>query len=232
MTLAIMPNKGHCQQAIPQQETLSTESRCQAAGNIDQGEVGEAHFEVKVRGKTLNQEFMVCKMNDNIMGINLANALELSYDAGTRRLFSTVPIDNSWVTHQRVLLPASLTTIIPAKFKGQWDEMATHVATFYNPKTQFGVGGPAMVNITEDKFCQVPVINTVLHDIHLERGNFFGAVEVLEQHHTEVHPVEAIPVASLFASATTRTLSNELLQDQMLSHTPADRRAAVTNLVQ
>ena len=174
MTLAIMPNKGHCQQAIPQQETLSTESRCQAAGNIDQGEVGEAHFEVKVRGKTLNQEFMVCKMNDNIMGINLANALELSYDAGTRRLFSTVPIDNSWVTHQRVLLPASMTTIIPAKFKGQWDEMATHVATFYNPKTQFVVGGPAMVNITEDKFCQVPVINTVLHDIHLERGDFLA----------------------------------------------------------
>ena len=111
--------------------------------------VGEALFEVKVKGRTLTQEFIVCtKINDNIMGIDLANALELSYDAGTRRLFSIAPIDNSLVAQRRVLLPASSTTVIPAKYTGHWDDTATYVTTIYNPRTQFVVGGPAMVHIT------------------------------------------------------------------------------------
>ena len=58
-----------------------------------------------------------------------------------------------------------------------------------------------MVRITEDKICQIAVINTAPHEIYLERGDFLGAVEALEQHLTEVHPVESIPVASLFLSA-------------------------------
>ena len=74
------------------------------------------------------------------MGINLADVLELSYDAGTRRLFSIAPIDNSLVAQHRVLLPASSTTIIPAKLTGHWDNTATYVAMIYNPRTKFVVG--------------------------------------------------------------------------------------------
>ena len=63
----------------------NTSSRCQAARNMDLGVIGEAHFEVKVKGKTPTQELIICnKINDNIMVIDLANVLELSYDAGTR----------------------------------------------------------------------------------------------------------------------------------------------------
>ena len=52
---------------------------------MDLGVVGEAHFEVRGKGKTLTQEFIICnKINDSIMGIDVANALELSYDAGTQ----------------------------------------------------------------------------------------------------------------------------------------------------
>ena len=58
-----------------------------------------------------------------------------------------------------------------------------------------------MVRITEDKICQIAVINTAPHEIYLERGDFFSPIEALEQHLTEVHPVESIPVASLFLSA-------------------------------
>ena len=196
-------------------------------------DLGEAHFEVKVKRKTLTQEFIICnKINDNIMGIDLANALELSYDAGTRRLFSIAPIDNSLVAQHRVLLSSSSTTFIPAKFMGQWDETDTYVATIYNPRTQFVVGGPAMVRITEHKICQIAVINTAPHEIYLERGDFLGAVEALEQHSTEVHPVEAIPVASLFSSATApRNGANERLHQQILDNTPAEHQSAVKDLI-
>ena len=136
------------------------------------------------------------------MSINLANALKLSYNAGTQQLFSIAPIDNSLLTQRRVLFLASSTTIIPAKFMGQWDNAATYVATIYNPRTQFVVGGPAMVHINEDKICQVAVINTAPHEVCLEKRDFLGAVKALEQHLTALHPVETIPVGSLFLSAT------------------------------
>ena len=162
---------------------------------MDLGVVGEAHFEVKVKGKTLTQVFIICNtINDNIMGIDLANTLELSYDAGERRLFWIAPIDNSLVAQCRVLLRASSTTIIHTKLTGHWNKTATYVATIYNPRAQFVFGGPAMVRIT----CQVAVINNAPHEVYLERGDFLGAVEALEQHLTEVHPVESIPVAKSF----------------------------------
>ena len=82
--------KATVSQLFPTKKLQATSSRCQAAGIMDLGVVGEAQFKVKVKGRTLTQEFIICnKINDNIMGIDLANALELSYDAGTWRLFST-----------------------------------------------------------------------------------------------------------------------------------------------
>lgn len=166
------------------------------------------------------------------MGINLANALELSCDAGARRLFSNAPIDNSLVAHRRVLLLASSNTIIPAKLMGHWEKAATYLATIYNPRTHFVAGGPAMVNNTEDKLCQIAVINTAPHDIYQEREDFLSAIEALEQHHTEVHPVEAILVASLFAVTAIQALSDERLRAQVLDSTPANRKASLDDLVQ
>ena len=192
--------------------------------------VREAHFEVKVKGKTLTLEFIICnKINYNIMGIDLANALEVSYDAGTQ--FSIAPIDNSLVVQRRVLLPASSTTIIQAKFTGHWNKTATYVATIYNPRTQFVVGGPAMVGITEDKTCQVAVISTAPHEIYLERGDFLGAVETLEQHLTEVHLVESIPVASLFSSAMAPKRCERTSPAINPNNTPAECHSAAEDLI-
>ena len=166
------------------------------------------------------------------MSINLANALKLSYNAGTQQLFSIAPIDNSLLTQRRVLFLASSTTIIPAKFMGQWDNAATYVATIYNPRPQFVVGGPAMVHINEDKICQVAVINTAPHEVCLEKRDFLGAVKALEQHLTALHPVETIPVGSLFLSATAPlNVATDSFLQQTLNHTPAERRSAVEDLL-
>ena len=225
--------KDTVRQMFPTKKLQTASSECRAAGNVNLGVVGEAQFVVKVKGRTLTQEFIVCtKINDNIMGIDLANALELSYDAGTRRLFSIAPIDNSLVVHRRVLLPASSTTVLPAKFNGDWDNTATYVATIYNPRTQFVVGGPALVRITEDKTCLVAVINTAPHEIYLERGDFLGAVEALEPHLTEVLPVETLPVASIFSSAAApRNAALEPLLHQALDQTPGEHRSPIEELL-
>ena len=53
---------------------------------MDLGVMGTATFQISVKGKTLNHEFLVCKgINDDSMSITLAHQLELSYNAGTQR---------------------------------------------------------------------------------------------------------------------------------------------------
>ena len=89
-----------------------------------------------------------------------------------------------------------------------------------------------MVHIPEDKTCQIAVINTAPHEIYLERGDFLGAIQALEQHLKEVHPVETIPVASLFLSTTApRNIATDRLLQQTLNNTPVERRAAVEDLL-
>ena len=89
-----------------------------------------------------------------------------------------------------------------------------------------------MVRITEDKTCQIAVINTAPHEIYLEGGDFLGVIEALEQHLTEVHPAETIPVASLFLFAMApRNIATDRLLQQTLNHTPAERWSAVEDLI-
>ena len=54
--------KATVSQLFPHKKLQTTASRCQAAGNMDLGVVEEAHFEVRVKGKTLTQVFIICNM--------------------------------------------------------------------------------------------------------------------------------------------------------------------------
>ena len=151
------------------------------------------------------------------MSIRLVNQLLLSYDADAQRIWAILPIQNSLVVHHRVLLPAQSTAIISTKFQGSWNQNATYVATLHNPRTGFVVGGPALVNINEDRTCQVAVINTAPLDIQLERDDFIGAIEMLSV--TPVKPMDALPVASILQPSQTPAFSRQQLQATIMAHT-------------
>ena len=44
------------------------------------------------------------------------------------------------------------------------------MATLLNPRTGLVVGGPALVSINDQQFCDVAVFNAAPYDILLERG--------------------------------------------------------------
>ena len=65
------------------------------------------------------------------MGINLTNALELSYNAEMQRLYSIVLMGNSLVVQNQVTRPVSSTSLISDKFVCSWSPMAIYFPTLY-----------------------------------------------------------------------------------------------------
>ena len=170
-----------------------------AAGNVDLDVWGTPVFKVSVRGATLDHEFLVCKgVNNDIMFIGLANQLEISYNACTRKLCAIAPVPNSLVLHQQTLLPAQLAAVITTKLHSSWHPKAVYVATLHNPRTGFVVGGPALVSINDQQFCDVAVFNAAPYDILLERGDFMGAIEEVSSSSTHIGSIATIPVVAIW----------------------------------
>ena len=67
--------------------------------------------------------------------------------------------------------------MINTKLHGKWHLEAVDVATLHNPRTGFIVGGPALVSINDQLFCDVAMFNAAPYDIRLKRGDFMGAIE-------------------------------------------------------
>ena len=103
------------------------------------------------------------------------------------------------------------------------------MATLHNPRTRFVVGGPALVDIKDDRTCQMAVINTAPFDIQLERDDFIGAIEALPT--TPVRPIDALPVASIVQPSRTPAFSKQQLQASILAQTEPDFREDLFNLL-
>ena len=169
------------------------------AGNVDLDVRGTAVFEVSVRGATLNHKFLVCKgVIDDIMSIGLANQREISYNACTQKLCAIAPVPNSLVLHQQTQLLAQSSAAVTTKLHGSWHLEAVYVATLHNPRTRFVVGGPALVSINDQQFCDVAVFNPAPYDILLERGDFMGAIEEVSSSSTHIGSIATIPVVAIW----------------------------------
>ena len=100
------------------------------------------------------------------------------------------------------------------------------MATLYNPHSEYagGGGGGGLLDIPEDKFCKVAIINTAPLDLHLERDDFIHAVEVIEPRTTQVQPIDKIPIARMFAIQEVKTEMFQTLRQRILADTPQERQ--------
>ena len=172
-------------------------------------------FEISFRGATVDHEFLVCKgVNDDIMSNGLANQLEISYNAYTQQLCAIASVPNSLVLHQQTLILAQSAAVTTTKLHGQWHPEAVYVATLHNPRTGFVVGGPALVSIDDQLFCDVAVFNAAPYEIRHKRGDFMGAIEEVPLSTTQIGSVVMIPVAAMhpqeFTSRSDRKNSETL----------------------
>ena len=203
-----------------------------AAGNVDLDVRGTTVFEASVRGVTLNHKFLVCKgVNDNIMSIGLANQLKISYNACTQKLCAIAPVPNSLVLHQQTQLLAQSSAAVTTKLHGSWHPEAVYVATLHNPRTGFVVGGPALVSINDQQFCDVAVFNAAPYDILLERGDFMGAIEEVPSSSTHIGSIATLPVAALQHQENQIPIQPEELLGSILEHTPQDLQEELLQLL-
>ena len=144
----------------------------EGAGNFDLGVSGKVQLDVAYKDHYASQhEFLVCQsINDDIMGIELAHAMELSYNAGEHKIYSVTPIEDSLRMRHATTIPALSTMIVEAKFLGQWRPDNRYLATIYSPRAQFLMGGPAVIDVQEDRSCRVAVVNTAPFDITMARN--------------------------------------------------------------
>ena len=193
---------------------------------------GHPMFKISIRGATLDHEFLVCKgVNDDIMSIGLANQLEISYNANTQKLCTIAPVHNSLVLHQQTLILAQSAAVITTKFNGTWHPEATYVATLHNPCTGFVVGGPALVSINDQLFCDVAVFSAAPFDIRQVRGDFMEAIDEVPSTTTEIGSIKTIPVAAIQPRNNHLPVQPEELRSSILEYTPVDRQEELLQLL-
>ena len=118
------------------QLTFKSEDSCVAAGHKSLNYKGSTKFQVACRGKKTTHEFMVCeRINDNILGIDLARVLELSYNAKNREIYAVTKIPNSLLMHQETNFPAQSVMAVTLKVPGKLEPGCLHVATIIHPES-------------------------------------------------------------------------------------------------
>jgi superfamily II helicase len=97
---------------------------------------------------------------------------------------------NSIAAIKNTVLPAMMSTVIKAKFKGTRDEKALYV-------TNICAGMPAIVNIDENNICSFVVEN---YDVTLERDDIIGVMETEQD--------ELVPLTDDFISSVCQDIHN------------------------
>jgi hypothetical protein len=104
---------------------------------------------------------------------------------------------NSIAAIKNTVLPAMMSTVIKAKFKGTRDEKALYVTNICAPRTQMVSGMPAIVNIDENNICSFVVEN---YDVTLERDDIIGVMETEQD--------ELVPLTDDFISSVCQDIHN------------------------
>jgi hypothetical protein len=108
------------------------------------------------------------EINENIIGIDFIHAHKLTYDVISRKVMFAGAGTNSIMALKNTVLPAMMSTVIKAKFKGNRDEKAIYVANICNPRTPIISGMPSIVNIDENNICSIIVENCAPYYVTLE----------------------------------------------------------------
>jgi len=102
---------------------------------------------------------------------------KLHYDVQTRQVkISSIDI-NQIVAIKEQTLPALVSKVITAKYKGKVDKNLTCIASIFAPKTPTLSGMPAIVSIDKNNNCKLIVDNCALYDVVIDRNDILGIMD-------------------------------------------------------
>ena len=116
-------------------------------------------------------------MDDDILGINLINALGMSYDAKAQQIFTISDMEDQLIATGETTISPFSTTTITAKYTGHIDPYATHVVTVMSRRLCHLQGGPALVKLNDHRVCRIPVTNTAPYSVTIGCHKFIGGLD-------------------------------------------------------
>ena len=105
------------------------------------------------------------------------------------------------------------------------------MATLLNPRTGLEVGGPALVSINDQQFCDVAVFNAAPLMTSYLRGDYMGATEEVPSSTTHIGSIATLPVAAIQPPGNQVPVRPEELRGSILEHTRQDRQQELLQLL-
>ncbi len=99
-----------------------------------------------------------------------------------------------------MILLATTSTIVKAKFEGQRNAQATYVANICVPRTPMVSGMPSAVNMDDNNICNIILENCTPYDVTLEWDDILGIMEIGEE--------ELVPLTVYFISSVGQEIHN------------------------
>jgi len=129
---------GHCK---PKQ--ISKPQGCVAASGYKMSSYGVFEVDLFIKGKKFTHPMNVIEeLNENIISIDFIHTHKLTYDVISRKVMFAGAGTNSIAALKNTVLPAMMSTVIKAKFKGTRDKKALYVANICAPRTPMISGMP------------------------------------------------------------------------------------------
>ena len=153
------------------------------AGGNSLGMVGVFLMPFEIMGKTFMHEVRVLKhVTEDIIGIDLIHKQRLFYDPVQREVFFSKSNDNCAISMiSQTFIPSLTKKIVKVNYHGEPDQNKLHVATIFSNESKLIQGGPALLNVGEDRQCYIEIANCAPFDIYLSRGSIIGMVEEEEK---------------------------------------------------
>jgi hypothetical protein len=140
-----------------------------AASGDKMSSYGVFEVDLFIKGKKFTHPVNVIEeLNENIIGIDFIHAHKLTYDVISRKVMFAGFRTNLIAALNNTVLPAMMSTVIKAKFKGTRDDKALYVANICAPRMPVVSGMPSIVNIDENNICSIIVENCAPYDVTLE----------------------------------------------------------------
>ena len=148
------------------------------AGNNDLKLYGAYTLPVSYKNRQALGTFLVCeRLDDDILGIDLIDALGMSYDAKAQQIFTISDMEDQLIATGETTISPFSTTTITAKYTGHIDPYATHVVTVMSQRLRHLQGGPALVKFNDLKTCRIAVTNTAPYSVTIGRQEFIRGLD-------------------------------------------------------
>ncbi len=123
----------------------------------------------------------------------------------------------------QTFIPSLTKKIVKVNYHGEPDQNKLHVATIFSNESKLIQGGPALLNVGEDRQCYIEIANCAPFDIYLSRGSIIGMVE--EEEKEFLHKMEGGAIDNFISEISSKQKPPPGFEQICLTRQQIEKRA-------